>query len=216
MIYLYTGTPGSGKSLHMAKEIIERLMKGKDVIGNFPINENIFYSRKIRFSFKKGFSLVKVIKKKMGKFTYIENVKITVPWLVDYARKNHKRGRENQSLLCIDECQCMFNPREFSRKDRMPWNNFFSQHRKLGYNVILVTQSDRMLDRQIRSIIEYEVKHRKINNYGMACMLPVKTFISIEYWYGVRERVSTDYFIYLPRYGSFYDSYAIFDYDVFG
>ena len=218
MIYLYSGTPGAGKSLHMAKDIIERLEKGRDVIGNFPINQDIFYRKKIKFSFKKGsrgFSLVKVKKRGMGRFTYIENGKISVRWLVDYAKKNHKRGKENQTLLCIDECQCKFNPREFQRKDRLPWNNFFSQHRKLGYNIILVTQTDRLLDRQIKAILEYEVKHRKINNYGIACLLPIKTFIAIEYWYGVRERVGSDFFVYKKRYGSFYDSFAIFDYDVF-
>ena len=39
MIYFYTGTPGSGKSLHMASEIYEAMYKGKNVIANFEINE---------------------------------------------------------------------------------------------------------------------------------------------------------------------------------
>ena len=38
----------------------------------------------------------------------------------------------------------------------------FSQHRKLGYRVILIAQFDRMLDRQIRSVLEYEYIHRKV------------------------------------------------------
>lgn len=215
MIYLYTGTPGAGKSLHMAKDIIERLEKGRDVIGNFPINQDIFFKKIVRFSFRKGFYLAKVVKRGMGRYIYIENSKISVKWLVDYARKNHVRNKESQTLLCIDECQCMFNPREFQRMDRLPWNNFFSQHRKLGYNVILVTQTDRLLDRQIRAILEYEIKHRKINNYGIGCFLPMKTFIAIEYWYGVRQRVSSEFFVYKKRYGNFYDSFAIFDDNVF-
>ena len=46
------------------------------------------------------------------------------------------------------------NCRDFGRKDRNAWVTFFSQHRKLGFNIILITQSDRMLDKQIRSLVE--------------------------------------------------------------
>ena len=77
---------------------------------------------------------------------------------------NHKIGKEGQTLVVIDECQIIFNCRDFGRKDRNAWVTFFAQHRKLGFNVILITQSDRMLDRQIRSLVEEEVKHRKLNN----------------------------------------------------
>lgn len=40
MIYLYSGTPGSGKSLHQAKDIYDWLRKGKVVIANFDIDVN--------------------------------------------------------------------------------------------------------------------------------------------------------------------------------
>ena len=38
MIYMYTGTPGSGKSYHVAKEIYWNLRHGRNVIANFDIN----------------------------------------------------------------------------------------------------------------------------------------------------------------------------------
>ena len=38
MIYLYSGTPGSGKSLHTARVIYYSLKRGFPVIANFPIN----------------------------------------------------------------------------------------------------------------------------------------------------------------------------------
>ena len=38
--------------------------------------------------------------------------------------------------------------------------HFFSQHRKLGYRVILVAQFSEMIDKQIRALIEYEYIHR--------------------------------------------------------
>ena len=40
MIYFYSGTPGSGKSLHCAKDIYNKLfVKKQNVIANFEINE---------------------------------------------------------------------------------------------------------------------------------------------------------------------------------
>ena len=218
MIYLYTGTPGSGKSLHMGKEILSRLRKGRDVIGNFPIYEDIFYKKTINF--KRKFPFIKIGKKRkygMGNFKWLKVEDFTVKNLVDYARKNHKLNRENQTLICIDECQSMFNPREFMKSDRLNWNNFMAQHRKLGYNIILVTQNDRLLDRQIRGLVEYEIKHRKINNYSVGAFIPVKTFIAIEYWYGVRQKIGSEFFLYSKTYGEkLYDSFRIFDFQELG
>lgn len=39
------------------------------------------------------------------------------------------------------------------------------------FNVILIAQSDKMLDKQIRSLIEYDVKHIKMNNgFSSSCL----------------------------------------------
>lgn len=200
MISLYSGTPGSGKSLHMARDIIDWLnMKHKNVIANFPINEDILSK-----GFFGHFS-------KKGSFTYISNSEMSVSKLIEYSKANHIQGKERQTLLCLDECQTFFNPREFARKDRLEWNNFFSQHRKLGYEIILVTQTDRLLDRQIRALVEYEVKHRKINNFKFGKLCPLPTFCSVYYWYGVRERLGCEFFVYRKRLGELYDSYKMFD-----
>lgn len=196
MIFLYSGTPGSGKSLHALKDIIFKLRQGGNVISNFPIKTDLIRSKK----------------KPLGDFVFKENDELTVSFLIDYALKNHEKGVEAQTLIVIDEAQSLFNPREFSRVDRKDYNYFFSLHRKLGYNIILVTQNDRLLDRQIRVQLEYEVKHRKINNFKtIGMLLPVKTFACINMWYGVRERLGTEFFCYTKKLGSYYDSYALFD-----
>lgn len=193
VIYLYSGTPGSGKSLHVARDILFKLNnKKQSVIANFDIN-------------------LSLLNKKSGNFYFVDNSSLTVQFLVDFAKKNHVLGKESQTLLVLDECQVLFNPREFSRSDRLCWNNFFSQHRKLGYNVILVTQNDRLIDRQIRCLIEYEVKHRKVNNFKIGKLFPFKTFACISFWYGVREKLNTEFFVYRKKYGLLYDSYNLFD-----
>lgn len=201
MIYLYTGTPGSGKSYHVARDMIRRLKRGGGLICNFDLN-------------------LESVKKVKGNFVYKDNSEMSVQFLYDYAKKNHVMAKENQSLIVIDEAQIIFNCREFSRKDRMQWVNFFAQHRKYGYNIILITQNDRMLDRQIRALCEYEIKHRKINNYGMAGIIVSLTgliwFVAIERWYGMtgkEARLGASFFPFLKKYSKIYNSYRLFDED---
>ena len=74
---------------------------------------------------------------------------------------------EDSILLIIDEAQMLFNPRDWNAKDRIEWLKFFQVHRHFGFSIILVSQSDMMLDKQIRALIEYEEIHRKVSNYGI-------------------------------------------------
>lgn len=195
-ITVYTGTPGSGKSFHASKDIVRRLKRGGGLITNFPINEDI-------------------VKKKKTRVDYWDNSEITAERLVKYALDNHKLGKEGQTLVVIDECQIMFNCRDFGRKDRNAWVNLFAQHRKLGFNFLLITQSDRFLDKQIRALIEDEVKHRKLNNAGMIGMMLAVTFrtwfIAISYWYGGNKLlIGKEIFCFSKKYEKLYDSYRMF------
>lgn len=201
MIYFYSGTPGSGKSLNVARDIYYRLNRNKkypNVIANFSINK-------------------KMIKNKKANFIYKDNIDMTVNFLVNYALENHKLGIENQTLVVVDECSVIWNARGWNdpstKSTRMEWLKFFVQHRKLGYDFILISQNDRQIDRQIRDLIEYEVTHRKINNFKIGKFIPVSSFIAINRWYGVKEKLSTEFFIYRKKWGNFYDSYGTFALD---
>lgn len=194
MIYFYSGTPGSGKSLHVARDIYNKLfVKKQNVIANFDINREMYNK-----------------KKRKGKFTYAPNNELTPEFFYQYAKDHHVLGKENQTLVVIDECQILFNPRSWNDKYRIGWINFFTQHRKWGYNFILISQFDKLVDKQIRSLFEYEIKHRKVNNFKIGKLLPVSTFCSIEYWYGVKERVGAEFFMYKKRYGKMYDTFKNF------
>lgn len=206
MIEMYTGTPGSGKSLHCAQTIYHKLTRGKNVIANFDINMTVF---------KKS--------KKLGQFIFVDNSELTPELLIDFALQHHRRSpsghiAEGQTLIVIDECQIMFNCREWQASNRQRWATFFTQHRKFGYDVILITQFDRLVDRQIRSLVEYEVKHRKASNYktlGFLLGLPFKgnVFIAITCWYGVGEKTDSEFFVLRKKYARLYDSYKIFNTD---
>lgn len=196
MIYLYSGTPGSGKSLHTAKVVYRTLRLGLPVIANFNFN----------YSGKKN------------NFYYVDNTELTPDYLQDFSRQywNGRRVLEGRILLVIDECQLLFNAREWNIKGRAEWLGFYTQHRKMGYDIILVAQFDGMIDRQIRALIEYEVIHRKVSNYGLGgkfiSMFALgKLFCGVKVWYPMKEKVGQIFFTARKKYYSLYDTYNTFE-----
>lgn len=194
MIYLYTGTPGSGKSLRVAQIIYRRLRSNKRVIANFNIDIT-------KIKGKKVFS---------DNFLYMNNVDISPRALIDYAKEYHELGKENQTTLIIDEAQLLFNSREFSQKGRLEWISFFTQHRKLGFKIILITQFDKMIDKQIRSLIEIEYHCYKVNNFSMFWWLPFSLFHEKESHYTLNIPTGKGFFLYRKKYGSIYNTFEIF------
>lgn len=211
MILLYSGTPGSGKSFHAVQRIYYLLRNRKNVICNFDINLNA--CKKNFFQYWLSHIFKKDIKghRRLGKFVYKNNMELTPFFLKQYARENHNRKKEGQTTVIIDECGIMFNPRSFAQKDRMEWIEFFSLHRHYGYDFILISQTDRMIDRQIRGFVEYEHKHRKVNNYGLfgiiVRLLTFSTFfVDVKVWYGLREKIGSEWIRYNHRISSLYDT----------
>lgn len=202
MIKLYSGTPGSGKSLHLAESLYFRIKNGRGaVIGNFEFNTSNIKSRN------------KV------PFNYIDNSMLSVQYLINFSKSyqlEHGQVKEGTFLLVIDESQMIFNSREWQHSNRGEWLSFFTQHRKLGYDVILVAQFDRMLDRQIRSLIEYEYIHRKVNNFGksgfiLGLLSGGSLFVCLEFWYPVKKQISSKFFKGKKKYFKMYDSYTLFN-----
>lgn len=203
MIYLYTGTPGSGKSLDTARMIKGQLALKHPVICNFPIN-----TKEVRNA---------------DLFHYKQNEELTVDFLTSFAKEyfGNKRVKESQITLVIDECQMLFNARDWSKGDRAGWNKFFQIHRHFGFDVVLVTQFDSMIDKQIRSLVEYEIIHRKISNYGFKgyllqfLFLAPSLFVRVKVWYPMKEKVDSTFFRGNKKLFKLYDTFALsFDDDV--
>ncbi len=211
MIQLYSGTPGSGKSFHATQRIFYYLRGGKNVICNYKINTDACRQNFLQYWINLIFRTKLRGHGKIGDFVYKPNSQLTVDYLKCYAKEHHTRSKESQTTVIIDECGIMFNPRTFTQRDRLDWIEFLSLHRHYGFDFILISQSDRMIDRQIRSFIEYEHKHRKVNNFGAGGFLirffTMSTFfLDVKIWYGVREKVSSDWIRYSRRVASLYDT----------
>lgn len=237
MIYFYTGTPGSGKSLHMASEIYDAIWQGKNVIANFEINESYFEKAKHP--------------EKLGKFIHVSNyewltssytdrvtvnpvtgarMKGVIPekhytyldGLYSFAMQFHKRDfrgniKEHQTLLVLDECQELFNNRTWAKSDRLDWIAFFREHRKYGYDIYLISQDDKVIDKQVRAVLQFKVEHRSVKNYKaggrlLAFLRGGELFIWILSNYQIRGkdgRICSEYFTGRKFY-EFYNSYQTF------
>ncbi len=199
MIVLYTGTPGSGKSLDVARQMMVKLKLGHNVIGNMYIRPE-------------------KLEKCSGKYIFVDTYSLNPFELTDYAKEFHKKGVEGQTYLIIDECQRIFNSREWQRPVMKAWNDFFQMHRHFGFHCYLITQYDRLIDRQLRALVEYDRIHRKVSNAGMkgkimSLFAGGKLFVCAEEWYPKHMPTGSYFFKYKKKYGEFYDSYAAFSMD---
>lgn len=208
MIDIYTGTPGSGKSLDCAGVIRNTLNKprgiDRPVIANFDVN------------------LTNV--KRPQAFHYIPNDELTPELLTSFAddfwTHADRRFSEDYIILALDECQLVWNSRSWmdrgraGKKDsRMDWLEFFSQHRKYGYYVILIAQSSKMIDNQFRMLIDNEINHRKVQNMGMVgnvigTMCFGRLFLRVKYLFQTRERLGMSLMWAKEKDMAMYDSYA--------
>lgn len=199
MIYLFTGTPGSGKSLHVAEMVYYKVKWKHPVLCNFEVNKGLF--------------------KDSRSFRYVPNESLTPEYLTEYARDYFKLQpfREGQITLVIDECQTIFQSRDWRAADRNDWVTWFTQHRKLGYNVYLVCQYHEMIDKQIRTLVEYEVSHRKVNNVGMfgrvvnVLMVGHPLVCAVTKWYGQKMRLGSDWFVGRKKFYRLYDTLKVFE-----
>lgn len=209
-VYLYSGTPGSGKSLHQAMDIFNDLKYAKPVITNFEINPDI------------------VAKSRAAKwYRYVDNDDLTPAYLMNYARdywaNSGDKFKEDRIRLYLDECSLLFNSRDWNSKgqkgknnSRNDWLKFFSQHRKFGFKITIVAQNAKQIDRQLRDLVEFEVVHRKLTNMGwrgylLNLVMGGVGFVAVTRWFSMKERLGAEWLRARKKYFSIYDSYKVFD-----
>lgn len=207
MISFYTGPVGSGKSFHAIELGLEWVGRGKHVVANFPIKPpKKFLGKRHELLWKK----------RLARWHYYEE--ITIEKLMALSLENGWFGKESQCLVIVDEAGVMFNSRDWQSEkgSRMKWIKFLSQSRKFGYDFIFVTQSDRMIDRQIRGLVEYDVKHLKASNSFFLRPLSwfgICPFLYVYKWYQTRLKANLRMSIYKPWVGNRYDTFKVFNLD---
>lgn len=225
MIELYSGTPGSGKSLHTAHEIKQWLQVGKNVISTCDMDTDLmflnpFQKLYVRFTKRKP----KHIKrdKRQDNFYYIPIEEVTPDYLYSFAARYHKFGKEHQTIVFLDECVAIFSPTALAEdrdgiKKWNSWDTFFRKHRHIGFDLVLIPQSKKLIQRKVIEYCEFEVKHYNRKNQGFLGWLfslfcGGSLFSWSRCWRGTGNKpFEQGFFTYKPIYGLMYNSYSMFD-----
>ncbi|AKL97379.1 hypothetical protein CACET_5p00060 (plasmid) [Clostridium aceticum] len=214
MISFYSGTPGSGKSLNIARYIWIKVRHAKQniILVNMTVNREYLITSKLKqlvnkIRLKLKLKPINTKLKDYGKIYSIRLDQLNTKFLEDYAMKFHMVGIEGQSKIIIDEAQLIWSPTVMKNKKQVDpnyrerWIEFMTLHRHLGFDMIIISQFDRLIDAQIRCLFEYNHIHRKVNNFCIGYWLnlfKIKVFAEVQYWYGVRARIGVNFFAITP------------------
>jgi zona occludens toxin len=205
LISIYSGTVGSSKSYHATHIGLDWLNSKRHVIANFPIKP----PKNLR---TKG--QIKRWESNNNRWHF--NEEITIQYLIAMSIENGWFGHESKCLLLIDEAGIMFNTRDWQteKNTRTPWIKFLSQSRKFGYDIVFVAQSDKMIDKQIRGLVEYDVRHFKLNNsffLSWLSLLKISLFMYNYKWYQTKLKGNIRIVKYSARIANRYDTMRTFN-----
>lgn len=185
MIEIQQGTPGSGKSAVAVARAMMHLKKGGVVAANFSLVDGwaetvaskmlisrLPFGLGDEYRHKKACSL-------HGRYFRVDSldaIRSINPRELAVDLYEDKGGySEGAGLLILDEAQLVFNSRKW--QDNLPWIEFFTQHRKLGWNVVLIAHTQEMIDSQIRPLAEYESRFRNLQKIKFPILgLPLSPF----------------------------------------
>lgn len=200
MIWQYVGSIRSGKSYHAVSEMREKLEKGGFVIANFPLS----FSNQDQ---KKGLH---------ERFMYIPNSQLLgtkgIPLLMFLARL-HKFNEFTGTCLCVfDESGLFFPPDKKTDPLQKNWYQFLSQSGHVGYDFIFIMHDKKSINRLIGSCIEYEISHRKVNNFKFMKFMPT-SFAYVTTWLPAKERSGAKIVKFKKSIGKMYQTHMLFDLD---
>lgn len=170
-ITLLKGKPRSGKSYEAVRyHILPAIQEGRKVVTNIPLNIDEFvkiFGSQVRelidvypFDFKKPYGNERGLPYLSDPEDYIK-----------YETWKDDNGKDYGPLFVIDECHFHF-PTHTAGKSVIPQDltqkqlNFFSGHGHWGFDFLLLTQSDRKLNKLLREDIEICFEVRKVRAHS--------------------------------------------------
>lgn len=228
MIEVQQGTPGSGKSAVAVARAMAHVRAGGVVAANFSLVDgwaDVVARQSImgRLSAEYRYSRASSLHSRFFRVDSLAAIKAIDPkaLAVDLQASDGKY-REGQGLLILDEAQLVFNSRRWEKN--FDWIEFFTQHRKLGWNVILIAHHLDMIDSQIRPLAEFESRFRNLQKVKIPLlgvpMAPIPTFLVVRRYAGLGAGASqvADRKVYpLPLWAArLYDSCLVFSADQWG
>jgi hypothetical protein len=186
VIYAVKGRPGGGKSYYAARKAIQELMLGKCVVSN--VNLRPGWAEKAAqhayFSRMRGKSVDEIASGLSLRYHQLDPDDTDA--LRELFRVRVAGERESRGVAILDEAHNWLNARKWNDGDRSDYVAWFTQHRKLGFDVYLLSQAIESIDAQIRRLIEYYVVLRNLKRWKVVGIspVPVNLFIAITIWDG--------------------------------
>jgi zona occludens toxin len=152
MLYLFTGLPGSGKTLNAIKFVSE-----SDFFYDY-IEDPKDSTKKIPNKQQDGSILRRPV--------YYHNINglINPEWTKmddDQAKKPHEI--EKGSIIIYDECQDIFPVLPQSKQASLPDHySYMNRHRHNGHDVILITQHPKNLNTQLRRLVNRHYHFKRL------------------------------------------------------
>lgn len=162
MIVGYVGTPGSGKTYEAICFILDQLRKGRVVFSNID-GLNDIYCRE----------LIKSVCQ-LSDLALTKQLQTLAPDQLEDFWNHISPG----ALVVIDEVQLVFSARDWQSEKNKNFGNWASVHRKLGFDVVLITQNPERVESSVRGLFEWTYLFRKVNFFGGAVQ---KKYIQYSY-----------------------------------
>lgn len=193
MIDVLQGSLGSGKSAAATAMAMMHIRKGGVVAANFSLvdgwsdemaKRHIFSYLSDNFRYKTSSSYWQRFFR-VGDLEAIR--KINPRELSTGVYSNKESYSEGHGLLIIDEAHLFMNARKWQNNEQ--WIQFFTQSRKIGWNVVLIAHTIEMIDSHIRVLCEYESRFRNLQKVKFPILgfplSPIPLFLVIRRYAGL-------------------------------
>jgi Zonular occludens toxin (Zot) len=186
VIATVTGPPGAGKTFYAIRKMAEALEQGKVIASNVEMTDGWLERLAKRNVFTRA--VPGRVKRRVAAWERQALLTDDLQELFSIRLHGQKEGR---GVMVLDEAHGWMNARMWKDEDRLDIVRFFSQHRKLGWDVFLITQDMNNIDRQVRSLSEYHVQLRNLKRmkYLGVPLAPMDLFLAVWTWHTAGKAV---------------------------